>query len=85
MNGTVLEYDPKRGFAWVLAENGRKYFAHIRNWESVRAPRSNDEVVFDVGPGLNGKPNQCVNIRLRSEVEAALASKAGADALKAGV
>jgi len=77
MNGTVLEFDPTRGFGWVLAENGRRYFAHIRNWDSAKAPSAKNEVVFDVGPGWNGKPNQCVNIIIRSEVGAA--QKAGAE------
>jgi cold shock CspA family protein len=80
MKGTVLEYDQRRGFGYVLAENGRRYFAHIRNWESTKPPKANDEVVFDVGPGWNGKPSQCVNIRLSSEVST-LVAKAGAECL----
>jgi cold shock CspA family protein len=80
MIGKVVAYNPQRGFGYVLAANGRKYFAHIRNWESVQGPRVGQEVMFEIGPGITpGRPTQAVNIRLRTEIEV------GADALKAGV
>jgi cold shock CspA family protein len=80
MIGTVVEYNPQRGFGYVLATNGRKYFAHIRNWESIQGPQVGQEVVFEIGPAITpGKSTQAVNIRIRTEIEV------GADALKAGL
>lgn len=79
MIGTIVEFNQVRGYGYVLATSGRKYFAHIRNWESAQSPKVGLTVVFDVGPGLSGKPSQAVNIRLQSDIEIR------ADALKAGV
>ena len=82
MIGTIVEFNPTRGFGYVLAASGRKYFAHIRNWESAESPKVGRTVMFDVGPGLPGKSSQAVNIHLQSDIGIgadALASKAGAE------
>ena len=78
MIGTIVEFNPARGYGYVLATSGRRYFAHIRNWESAESPKAGRTVVFDVGPGLPGKASQAVNIYLQSDIEI------GAATLRAG-
>ena len=76
--GQIASWNHERGFGFVETANGRKYFYHIHNWASDDVPVIGALVQFDLGPGLAGKPDQAINIRLQSDIEV------GANALKAG-
>ena len=80
MMGVVYQWIPERGYGFLLAEDGRRYFLHIKGWmEPNGVPIAGREVVFDLEPGRNGRPSQATNARYLNRTEA------GVNALQAGV
>lgn len=79
MNGVVYQWILEGGYGFLLGEDGRRYFLHIKGWmEPMGVPIAGRAVVFDIGPGLNGRPSQATNARYALE-------QAGLKALEAGV
>ena len=80
MNGVIRKWDLERGFGWLASPNGRNYFCHITNWLEPDAPTVGRAVEFELGPGVNGKPQQAVSARYVIDAGVnALASGAGAE------
>ncbi|MFQ6613748.1 MAG: cold-shock protein [Fidelibacterota bacterium] len=63
-NGTVKEYDPGKGFGFIIAEDGEEYFVHV---SELRPPlhkvglREGEQVVFDVD--YDHKGDRAINVR----------------------
>lgn len=78
MEGTITMW--RNSFGFIRVASGRDYFCHIKNWEENTVPPAPGlAVLFELGPGVKGRKEQAVNVRILRVVNA------GADALKAGV
>jgi CspA family cold shock protein len=78
MNGTVLSWNRERGFGFIEAASGKRYFAHISGWESDDAPEVGQKVVFELAPADKGP--KAVNIRLLPDTTPGLTALANAGA-----
>lgn len=59
VKGTVKWFDPKRGYGFVVDENGQDYFVHFSSIEKGRNYTGfddNDEVEFEVDRSDNKGP-----------------------------
>lgn len=58
MNGTVKWFDPRKGYGFILGEDGEDYFVHytaIVQEEGFRTLRENAAVTFDVMTDEEGR------------------------------
>lgn len=58
MNGTVKWFDPRKGYGFILGEDGMDYFVHytaIVQEEGFRTLRENAAVTFDAGTDDAGR------------------------------
>ncbi len=70
MEGKVKWYNRKKGFGFVLGEDGTEYFVHFTGLSKGTFIRDNDEVSFDVAETEKGKQAQnVVLLRKASEIE----------------
>jgi len=71
--GTVKWFDPKKGFGFVVNEEGKDVFVHYTSidGEGFRCLR-NGQVVeyeqFETGKGLQGKSVQIVEVKAKESV-----------------
>ena len=75
MTGVVFQWIPQRGYGFLLAEDGRRYFLHIKGWsEPQGVPIVGRKVEFELEPGRNGNPSQATRARYQTEVQAGLSA-----------
>ncbi len=58
MNGTVKWFDPRKGYGFILGEDGEDYFVHytaIVQEEGFRTLRENAAVTFDAMTDEEGR------------------------------
>lgn len=56
MRGTVLSWYPERGFGFVISEDRKDYFLHVRSIVDHVVPRIGDVVEFELAESR--KPGQ---------------------------
>jgi len=64
MNGKVKWFDAKKGYGFLMTDDGNKYFVHHSgiNIEGYRRLRPRQEVSFELSENDNGK--MAVNVTL---------------------
>jgi len=64
MNGKVKWFDAKKGYGFIIADDGNKLFVHHSgiNIEGYRKLRPRQEVSFDVAESTNG--HMAVNVTI---------------------
>lgn len=72
--GTVKWFDPKKGFGFVVNENGQDVFVHYTSIElsGFRCLRNGQTVEyeeFDSGKGLQGKNVRIIEVKSTSNVK----------------
>ena len=63
--GVVKEYNPEKGFGFIIGEDGEDYFVHVsglREHLKGKGLRVGQNVSFDVDFGMRG--DKAVNVRL---------------------
>lgn len=58
MNGKLKWFDQKKGYGFILSEDGKDYFFHIRStaFKEGEVPKSGVPVEFEIGIGRKGTP-----------------------------
>ena len=69
MNGKVKWFDPKKGYGFIIAEDGGEIFVHYTGIvkEGFKALSEGQLVTYEVGEG--GKGVQAVNVQLVAKEE----------------
>lgn len=73
VTGTVKWFDPKRGFGFIVTEDGEQVFAHISGVKSGRTYTGfddNDKVTFTIVPNEKGPMAKNINLIPDEEEEA---------------
>ena len=52
----VKWFNPTSGYGFLVAADGREFFAHMCDVTCGAVPRQNDEVEFSRGVGRDGRP-----------------------------
>jgi len=63
--GVVKEYNPEKGFGFIIGEDGEDYFVHVsglREHLKGKGLRTGQNVSFDVDFGMRG--DKAINVRL---------------------
>ena len=63
--GVVEGYDRKKGFGFIVGDDGEDYFVHaigLREYLKKKVLRSGQKVLFDIDRDLKG--DRAVNVRL---------------------
>ena len=63
--GVVKEYNPEKGFGFIIGEDGEDYFVHVsglREHLKGKGLRVGQNVSFDVDFGMRG--DKAINVRL---------------------
>ena len=65
--GKVKWYDKKKGYGFILSDEGTDVFVHYTDFfdSSLRSLNDGEEVVFEITPGEKGPRAQ--NVALKSE------------------
>jgi CspA family cold shock protein len=65
--GTVKWYDKKKGYGFILSDDGGDVFVHYTDFSSpsLRSLSDGEEVIFEITPGEKGARAQ--NVALKSE------------------
>lgn len=65
--GKVKWYDKKKGYGFILSDDGGDVFVHYTDFSnpSLRSLSDGQEVVFEIAPGEKGARAQ--NVSLKSE------------------
>lgn len=65
MNGKVKWFDPKKGYGFIVAEDGNEIFVHYTGIikEGFRALNEGQLVTYEVGGGDKGE--QAVNVQIQ--------------------
>ena len=72
MEGTVKWYNRKKGFGFIIGEDGTEYFVHFSGLSEGTFIRDNDKVSFDAADTDKGKQAQnVVLLQKASEMEQA--------------
>ena len=69
MNGKVKWFDPKKGYGFIIAEDGNEIFVHYTGIvkEGFKALNEGQLVTYEVGEGSKGV--QAVNVQLVPKAE----------------
>ena len=69
MNGKVKWFDPKKGYGFILAEDGKEVFVHYTGIvkEGFKALNEGQLVTYDIADGDKGV--QAVNVQLVPKAE----------------
>ena len=64
MNGKVKWFDPKKGYGFIIAEDGKEIFVHYTGIvkEGFKALNEGQLVTYEIGSGDKGE--QAVNVQL---------------------
>ena len=64
MNGKVKWFDPKKGYGFIIAEDGKEIFVHYTGIvkEGFKALNEGQLVTYEIGEGDKGA--QAVNVQL---------------------
>ena len=64
MNGKVKWFDPKKGYGFIIAEDGKEIFVHYSGIvkEGFKALNEGQLVTYEIGNGDKGE--QAVNVQL---------------------
>ena len=64
MNGKVKWFDPKKGYGFIIAEDGKEIFVHYTGIvkEGFKALTEGQLVTYEIGSGDKGE--QAVNVQL---------------------
>lgn len=62
MRGQIVMFNLGRGYGF-LALGAKQIFFHHKNFQRGFQPMVRRWVEFEMGPGLNGRPAQAVNVR----------------------
>lgn len=64
MNGKVKWFDPKKGYGFIIAEDGKEIFVHYTGIvkEGFKALSEGQLVTYEIGNGEKGE--QAVNVQL---------------------
>lgn len=57
MIGSIVNFDKKKGFGYIRADNGRSVFLHARQWKAGGLkgwPQCDEWVSFEVAPSDRG-------------------------------
>jgi cold shock CspA family protein len=78
--GKIVRFNSNRGFGFVEAHSGRRFYFHIRKWAADVPPEAGQTVWFDVGPAfVDGRPEEAINLLVVADIDAgALAAKTSA-------
>jgi len=68
MIATIKLWDHERGYGFFQAQNGKDFFAHIKNWLDDEPPAVGQVVEFEIGPGFKERKEQAINIRVVGKV-----------------
>lgn len=79
MKGTIKTWHHRKGFGFIAIENGEDIFLHITDIPDKQKPEIGESVVFDVGPGRDGK-TKAINVRLANQSAAGSHQASGDDA-----
>lgn len=79
--GVLHQYDIKKGFGWIIEENGRQHFAHVTGFNMI--PEVGMRVTFDVVIGRKGP--MAANIRPAVSAAAELLNNVASDVAKESV
>jgi CspA family cold shock protein len=68
--GKVKWYDKKKGYGFILSENGGDVFVHYTSFSSgsLRSLNDGDTVIFDVVPGEKGLRAQNVTLKASPKI-----------------
>ncbi len=68
--GTVKWFDPRKGYGFITADDGREVFVHHTSLvsKSVKNLVEGQMVTFDVVAGEKGPKADCVNVKLTAAV-----------------
>ena len=63
--GKVKWYDKKKGYGFILSDDGRDIFVHYTDFSSssLRSLNNNEEVIFEIVPGEKGLRAQKVALK----------------------
>ena len=66
MTGTVKWFDSKKGYGFIIAENGKEVFVHFSGIlsEGFKSLNEGQKVEFELGNGTKGE--QAVNVKVIS-------------------
>jgi CspA family cold shock protein len=69
MNGKVKWFDPKKGYGFIIAEDGKEIFVHYTGIvkEGFKALSEGELVNYEIGNGEKGE--QAVNVQLVPKAE----------------
>ena len=64
MTGTVKWFDSKKGYGFIIAEDGKEIFVHFSGIvkEGFKALNEGQKVEFEIGQGAKGE--QAVNVTI---------------------
>ncbi len=64
MTGTVKWFDSKKGYGFIIAENGKEVFVHFSGIlsEGFKSLNEGQKVEFELGNGTKGE--QAVNVKV---------------------
>lgn len=65
MTGVVQFYDCKRGFGFIMGDNGEDYFYHISDVFDGKIPHNNQLCIFDTFPTAKGV--RAINIEVEND------------------
>lgn len=70
--GKVKWYDKKKGYGFILSEDGKDIFVHYTSFAdgSLRCLNDGDIVVFDIVPGEKGLRAKNVSLKTTSKATA---------------
>lgn len=72
--GKVKWYDKKKGYGFILTEDGNDVFVHYTDFSdsSLRSLSDGEEVIFEIAPGEKGF--RAKNVALKSKKTSSIAN-----------